>query len=299
MQHKPSLRLGTTVGLVLILVLALLDVGLAVLALTAPVTPLTVLRVALILLNLLVMGLVIHSLICLNHASYTLDRNRIEIRWGGHHEIIPMAQVERIVPGTTLGQVSRFKGLRWPGFWSGQGRVDNVGPVRFFCSTPLERQLVIQTAGLAYAISPENSDRFMSMFAAQRAMGPSEEIRASSTHSGPEDGNWTADTTARWLLGAAGGLNLALYILVTAVWNRLPAAIPLHFAPDGMVDRLGAPANLFILVGFGTAAWLLNGLLGSFLYRRPGERTAAYLLWGASVLVQLLLWGALLGLLRG
>ena len=161
--------------------------------------------------------------------------------------------------------------------------MDNVGPVRFFCSTPLERQLVIQTAGLAYAISPENCDRFMSMFAAQRAMGPSEDIRASSTHSGPEDGNWTADTTARWLLGAAGGLNLALYILVAAVWNRLPAAIPLHFAPDGMVDRLGAPANLFTLVGFGTAAWLLNGLLASFLYRRPGERTAAYLLWGASV----------------
>ena len=103
MQHKPSLRLGTTVGLVLILVLALLDVGLAVLALTAPVTPLTVLRVALILLNLLVMGLVIHSLICLNHASYTLDRNRIEIRWGGASRNYPHG----------AGRADRARGRLW------------------------------------------------------------------------------------------------------------------------------------------------------------------------------------------
>ena len=90
------------------------------------------------------------------------------------------------------------------------------------------------------------------------------------------------DPAARWLLGAAGGLNLALYVLLTTVWSRLPAAIPLHFAADGTVDRLGTPANLFTLVGFGTAAWLLNGLLGSILYRRPEDRTAAYLFWGAS-----------------
>jgi hypothetical protein len=139
----------------------------------------------------------------------------------------------------------------------------------------------------------------MSMFTAQRAMGTSEAVEASFTQTAAQDGNWSADPAARWMLGAAAGLNLALYVLLTVVWNRLPAAIPLHFAAGGTVDRLGTPANLFTLVGFGTAAWLLNGLLGSFLYRRPENRTAAYLLWGASVILQLLLWGALLGLLRG
>ncbi len=51
------------------------------------------------------------------------------------------------------------------------------------------------------------------------------------------------------------------------------------------------------MVGIGTAAWILDGVLGAVLYRRFGERMAAYLLWGAAALLQILIWIAIVGLI--
>jgi len=111
-------------------------------------------------------------------------------------------------------------------------------------------------------------------------------------------GGFFSDRTARVTLALGGILNLALYLLVAANFNRLPHTLPLHFGPAGTPDRVGAPAELFTLVALGTAAWVVDGVLGYVIYRRLEERMAAYLLWGAAAGLQILLWVAIAGLVR-
>jgi hypothetical protein len=280
-----------------IVALVLLDIGLVVLALMAPITPLTVLRVILILLNVAVLGLVLYSLLALNSASYRLDQSGISIRWGPTLRVIPLSEVEGILHGIDLGAVTRFRGLHWPGFWTGRGRIENVGTVEFYCTGPLERQLVIKTAAGGYAISPRNPDRFADRFADLLRLGPEqvEPIQAA-----PPADRWPllSDRLARGLLAAGGLLNVLIMIVLTTRLNDLPYRVPFRFGSDGEVLLVGSPGQLPVIAGVATALWLLNGVAGVVLYQRLGERMAGYLLWGGAVVLQLLLAGALWNLVR-
>ena len=305
MEHRPSPKLGLLFGLGMILALASLDAGLVVLALTSPITPLTVLRTSLVLLSLPVMGLFLYGMLGLNSARYTLDRNVLVIRWGKTVQVIPLPKVDGILRGTDLGRVSRFRGLRWPGHWTGRGQIGGVGLVQFYCTTPLESQVIIKTRAGSFAISPENPDRFMDQFATQRRMGPSEGATVEQTFTQPQilHRGFFSDRAGRLLLALGGILNLALFVLLTMNFNRLPRTIPLHFDLVAQAvfrpDRIGASSQLFSLAALGTAAWLLNGILGTVIYRRWGERMAACLLWGAAAGLQVLLCAAIIGLITG
>jgi hypothetical protein len=293
MEHRPPSRLGLLFGIGIVLVLILLDIGLVSLMLTSPVDLLTVVRALLVILTLPVMGIVLFGLVGLRSASYRVDRNAIAIRWGQVEQVVPLPDVEGVLQGTDLGRVTRFRGIRWPGCWVGRGRIEGVGAVQFYCTSPLHRHLVIRTAAGSYAISPQAPDKFMDLLATQRAMGVLEPREHRLTQ--PQLGQ--LDRVGGMLLVLGGILNLFLYFLVGAQYGRLPHTLPLHFDLAGFADRVGASSQLFVMVGVGTAAWILDGVLGAVLYRRFGEPMAAYLLWGTAAVLQILIWIAIAGLI--
>jgi len=71
---------------------------------------------------------------------------------------------------------------------------------------------------------------------------------------------------------------------------------PLHFDSAGQPDRWGTRAQVFTLPFIGMLALIANGGLGFLLYER--QRPAAYLLWSGAIGVQMLVWGATIGILR-
>jgi lipopolysaccharide export LptBFGC system permease protein LptF len=71
--------------------------------------------------------------------------------------------------------------------------------------------------------------------------------------------------------------------------------MPLHYGTSGSPDRLGPRGEVFLLPLIGLLTLLINGALGSVLYRQ--DRVGSYLLWGGSILVHLLVWTATLGVL--
>lgn len=295
-MHKPPTRLGLIFGLCVVLALALLEIGLVVLILASPVTVLTVLRGLLVVLALPAMGVVLYGLAGLSSASYTVDRNAIIISWGSGVQTVPMSEVKAILRGADLSRVVRFRGLWWPGCWIGRGRIEGVGAVRFFCTMPIESLLVISTAAGSYAISPENADRFMDLYAAQREMGVAQTVEPALRQPRILHRGFFYDRWAHWLLVIGGILNCGLWVLVAVRFGGLPHTLPLHFDMDGVPDRMGAPAQLFTLALLGTVAWLVDGMLGYLVYRRARERMGAYLLWGTAAGLQILLWAAISGL---
>jgi hypothetical protein len=105
------------------------------------------------------------------------------------------------------------------------------------------------------------------------------------------------DLTARRLL-VLGVLISGLHFIVVAILlPRLPAEVPLHMAGNGAVLLSGPPNRLFLPVLFGLMAWLINLIVGVVFYLRRDEPAIAYLLWGASLAVQVGAWLSLLVLL--
>ena len=119
---------------------------------------------------------------------------------------------------------------------------------------------------------------------------------ANSTSSSTGRPVWQ-DQATQGTLGPAVILNLLLFILVLVAYDRLADAIAASGGSSGSVDRFGAPSNAVILPIIGLIAWVSAGALGYFFYSARDEKTIAYTVWGAIILIELATWVPVLALL--
>jgi len=287
---------GLRVGVALIAAILLVDGGLIVWAASRPVDLLTFLLGLTVAASLAVIGLLAYWLSNLVRSGYALDRNALTISWGASEQVIPTPHIERVVRGEELRGHVRFRGPCWPGHWVGYGETEDLGPVLFYATAPPRQQIYIVTTGLAYGISPEDPEGFLRTLQTRLQMGPTQVVEPTSR--GAAFLQWAIwrDRAGLALLAGAGVAVLALFGLLSARFSALPLLLPLHFDAAGSPDRLGPQGHIFYLPLIGLLIWLVNGGLGGLLYRN--ERVAAYLLWGGSALVQILLWVAVLGILN-
>ncbi len=280
--------------------LTLLDLSLLALLVIQPVSFFSFLYGLLLLASFPALGLVYVGTDALRQATYEVEEGVLVVHWGRVQETIPLSQVRALIPGRDCEALTGFRGLRWPGMFWGWGvvRLKNVAhQATFFAARPLADQLFLVTADRAYGISPADGEIFLdaltAIMAATLPRAPSTASRTLGLIGWPL---WR-DRAAAGLVGAAAGLNLALFAYLSLVAGRLPPTVPLHFAAPGLVDRSGPPVALFILPLAGLLAWLFNAGLGGLLYQARDDRPAAYLLWGGALIVQIAAWVAVIGLI--
>ena len=80
-------------------------------------------------------------------------------------------------------------------------------------------------------------------------------------------------------------------------WQGRALRGPAEWPGQGQPDRFGPPTGLLILPAIAGLTWAVNTLGGAWLHRLETERQAAYLLLGATLFVQALVWVATIGLL--
>jgi len=249
----------------------------------------TFLMALVVLLSVPVLLLVVYHTVSLVTLRYRLDRNGVFVRWFGSEQIIPIRDIQRIIPGGELGGVVvRRRGLRWPGHERGMGQVPGIGRTRFLASQPLTGQLLLVTPGSAFGISPRDPDGFLKAFEARRNLGPNRLLEQELRHARWLTWPLWMDSTAWTLLGAAAVINLGLFGYLAALFPGLDFQLPLHFNRLGQADRIGTKMELFALPIIGLIILGTNLGLGLILYRR--ERAGSYLLWGAAAAVQALFW---------
>lgn len=296
MEWNNQPRLGTQVGMGLIVWLLILDALLMWIATQLPVSIITFLLGVFVLATLPLMLLALYWLVGLNRTSYSLDRNMLTIRWGAIQQVIPMASISQVLHGSEIeGQVNRFRGGRWPGLWVGQAEVAGIGPTLFYASGSVSQLVVIVTPGLAYAISPADLAGFVEAFDQRQKMGPTQPVEQVSVR--PELFDWSL-WTDKLAIGLVGTAMLACLLLFGYACLRFPGLAPrvaLHFDASGVPDRFGPRAQVFLLPFIGLLAFGVNLGLGLPLYVR--ERVGAYLLWGGTVAVQIVAWVAAWGIL--
>ncbi len=292
-EKAPGLLVGGTASL---LILALMAVA-AALLLTQPFSVLSVLWVLMLTLGLPMLIWLGYRTAALAGARYTLTEGALVIDWGARHETIPLPHIQAVQSGLALSAPLRPAGLHWPGCFAGLADHPELGRVEMLAHTLDPNTLVLVAYPEGWlALSTPQAAAFIEALNTRRAE-PAPLTEPESIW--PVWMIWEVgrDRMAQALLGAGllGWLGLLVYLAV--IFPQLPPQIALRFGADGLPDRFGPPDGLLILPLIGALSSLFNGALGAFFHFDPERRPAAYLLWGAAVFVQVLVWLAAVGLL--
>ena len=272
-----------------VVIVALL-IGIAVagaLAIKLPTTIFTHILITLILVMLGAMAWLAYNMVALANISYALDRNAFVIRWGSVREIVPMGDVQRVIAASNIAAGLKYTGAPLPGWWIGRGSHPALGEIRFCSNAPLNRQLIVVTPDMNYAISPADIDKFLEAFRARFDMGPTQAVQAA--HLVPRIMTWPfwGDRLAHTLILIAIGLNAVLFAIGFARYPALPPQVVLHFDAAGAPDRFAPQNQVFGPAIIAFELFIINFLIALGVYSR-GEKLAAYLAWGGSAIVQLL-----------
>jgi len=107
---------------------------------------------------------------------------------------------------------------------------------------------------------------------------------------------FATDRPAFYITGLASVIHFLLWLTTVLGYFRLPPLIPLHFDAFGQPDRIEPRGQIFLLPLIALTLLLGNGI-GGFLIRRWVDDFAAYLLWGGTVVIQMLFWLAVFSLI--
>jgi hypothetical protein len=184
---------------------------------------------------------------------YTLDRNALTIIWGDIRQMVPMSQIERLVPGRELHS-PHVAGVSWLGHHVGHARVDGgIGDTIFYST----HQSASDLLGSLTAV-PQAPERLY--LAAQP---------------------FWEDRAAQALAFAAFATFFAMFAYVYDQYPGLPASMALSFPHLNGVTRVASKSELLKLPMTGVGLLLLN--LGLGFIAHSWERMVGYVLLLAAI----------------
>jgi hypothetical protein len=296
-SFKPCPYPGRWYGLLAMLALIGLDVVLLRAILDRPVDGLSFILALVIIAALLVVVYLGYRTLGAFTLEYWVDRNAITVIWGVTRQIIPMGQIERIVPAPREVALDANAIWHWPCPHRRRMSTGAFGMLNAYSTRPLRDQIVLVTSGENYSISPADSQRFLAALQERFALGSNRTLEPQLQR--PPLWTWPLwrDRVALVLIGA--GL-LGVLIMFGALSFRYPGLssdLPLHFDVTGFPDRISPKSELFMLPVIGLVVWVFNTAVGVWLYRHV-QRGAAYLLWFGALAVQGIAALALFNLMR-
>jgi len=293
LDWKPRRLLGVSIGISVIIGLLLLDLVLLRILSSRPIDLLSFLLGLLALLSipaLVVLSYLVYGLVTLR---YLMGRDSLVIHWSRRRETIPLAAIQSCIPVGKGGMGVKRRVLRWPGHCVGWGCDQAGGRMLFYSTGRTGEELVITTSAGCYVISPRNPSGFLAALGARQRLGPTQSLQEGRTETGLVGLAIWRDFIALGLTGAAAAANAALFAYLSLRYASLPEIVPL-LSEAGEVHLLGAKSELFELPVIGLVVLALNTALGFALHR--WERPATYALAAIALLVQVLMWVAVLGL---
>lgn len=325
MKFEPDKTCGLQTGAGLLLGLAALAaLAVFILASSQPSGPFSLVPLLVLGLSLPLLAWVGWRVYGLATARYQLDDDSLTVQWGRWRETIPLADIEDRHLAIEFEDELSPRGLNWPGLVVSQIDHPTLGAVQFLATTADKAGLVLLGYSDGWlALSPPDPAAFLEALRVRQSARPvpvgaeietaeppdaplsppHEEIaapaavRLSLASLDPRAWPLWRDRLALGLIAAAGLATLALAVYLWVILPQLPAQIALRFDAQRQPIQFGAPAGLWSLVALATAAWLLNSLLGALFHRRAENRPLAYVLFGATVFLAALAWGATLGIL--
>lgn len=224
--------------------------------------------------------------------AYAIDGEALRIRWGAGEVVVPLADIQRIVPGRTLEGASA-RGLNWWGCHVGRGEVPRLGDALFFATHGATAgNLYVVTPARAYALTVSAADEaaFVAVCTRRRVVGLEGEAaqRVAPDRLGAlpiwrDRPAWLALGMALLALAALGGYLFSEY-------PGLPALVRIEFPQTASIVRVGERAELLRVGAVAGAIVAVNVVLGMVAHAR--ERAAGRWLFASAALMQAILLAA-------
>jgi hypothetical protein len=232
--------------------------------------------------------LIIYRGYALITASYDVRRESLKIKWGLRSEEIPTGDIEWVRPARDLAFSLPLPRIWWAGAILGVKEVEGLGPVEYLAADA-SSLLLVAAPDIVFAISPEDEAGFLRAFQHTSELGSLSPTLPQSVLPSLLLGRIWQDRTSRWLILAGLGLVIILLVLVTAFIPTLEN-INFGFTPSGTATlEPTSPERLLLLPILNALAWMADLLAGLYYFRHEEKKPMAYLLWGSSVLLGLIL----------
>lgn len=222
--------------------------------------------------------------------AYQIDDDALRIRWCGREVVIPVVDIQRVVPGRTVGEET-VSGLNWWGCHIGRGMAASLGPTLFFAThNRPEDNVFVVTPGRTYGLTVPDQVAFAEACSRRLIVGfePGEPQRVEPQGLallplwGDQD-VWFALSFVLVALGALGGFLFSQY-------PDLPALVQIDFPRATGIVRVDHPSALLRIGAVGGGIVAVNLGLGFLLHAR--ERAAGLWLLVSAGLIQAVLLGA-------
>jgi hypothetical protein len=222
---------------------------------------------------------------------YILDRNALTIAWGDIRQTVPLAQIERLVPGRELPN-PHIAGVSWMGHHVGRGEIEGgIGDTLFYSThrSPADLLYVV-TPSQSYAISVEDEVAFAEALQGQQRLGSLIAVAHVPDRAYLAAQPFWADRVAQALVVVAFGVFFAMFAYVYEQYPGLPQTIALSFPQLEGVTRVGEKSELLKLPATGIALLLINLAIGFVAH--SWERMVGYVLLVATIGAQGILLSA-------
>jgi hypothetical protein len=221
-------------------------------------------------------------------ASYEVKRESLKLKWGLRSEEIPTGDIEWVRPARDLAFPLPLPGGWWPGAILGVKEVEGLGPVEYMAAEATDL-LLVAGPDTVFAISPEDENGFMRAFQRASELGSLAAVKPQSVQPAFILGRIWMDHIGRGLILAGIALVIILLTIVTAFIPTLES-INFGFTPSGAATlEPASPERLLLLPVLNALAWLIDLLGGAYFFRNEKLKSLAYLLWGCSPVLGLIL----------
>jgi hypothetical protein len=228
--------------------------------------------------------------------AYTIGEDTLVIRWGLRRVIIPLDDIQRMVPGRTLDE-PRIHGLNWWGCRVGSADVRRLGYTLFYSTHSRPDELLyVVTSQESYALTIEDQALFAEEVQARAGLGPVEAHVQRSLATGLAALPFWRDRAALAAFAISAILCALTVGYVFARYEDLPAVVQLHFPSLGGVVRVGSRAELLRIAYLGAGVLALNTLAGVAVHAR--ERAAGLWLLASGGMIQAVLLAAAIVAIR-
>jgi len=233
-----------------------------------------------------------YRLYALNRSFYSIGREGIRLQWGFRQEDIPMSEVNWVRLAEDLTHPLQLPWPAWPGGVVGSRRHPDAGLVEFLASDSMQL-VIIGTGQRVYAISPEDPQRFISVFHEQVELGSISPIPAYSAFPSFLLSEAWRSPTGRVFMSVSILLSLVLFIWVgLAVPQR--DLISLGFTTRGVPLPPVQAIQLFLLPVVNVFLTLAGIIMASYFHRKQQNHPLAFVIWTSTNLMGILFLGAVL-----
>lgn len=290
-EFYPPRRLGTIFHLGMILILAAGSVWGFWQISVAEVAPELLPYLGLVLLSFLAIPFLVYNFYGLQRSRYILERGGIILQWGWRSETIAMETINWVYRAEELEPTPKPPAIRWPGAVSGTRGIQRGSRVEFLASQTKDL-VVISTGPNYFVISPAEVDNFLDTYRRMTELGSIDQLNSETFNPARFLQEIVTQRFVQVITGSGLLLNISLLILILQTIPR-QETISLGFDPFGNPYPAFGSVRLILFPIISGASFLVNLILGFFLYRSDENRPLSYLMWSSSVIITILLHLAL------